>query len=126
MRDEWLDVALPLPQRRNANRGACEAEIKVFAEGAAGDLRPQVAMSRRDEAHVDGARTDAANARDFPRLEHAQKLRLRGGGELADLVQEDGTPIGRLEQPGLRVHGAREGPAFMTEKFAFEQGRRQG
>jgi hypothetical protein len=52
-----------------------------------------------DEADVDLAMLGLSDAANRPRLEHAQELRLNRQRDLADLVEEDRPPVGRLDRP---------------------------
>src|SRR6266568_2330962 len=96
-----VDLADALAQRRDDQRDAVQPEVEIAAEGAAGDLGLEVAVGGRDEAHVDGARPEPADAQHLPGLDDAQELGLGGGRQLAELVEEDGAALRGLEQPGL-------------------------
>ena len=54
-------------------------------------------MGRGDDAHVDVDGPGAAHTLEAALLEHAQHLRLGLGRHVADLVEEDGAAVGRLE-----------------------------
>src|SRR4029077_1126044 len=56
-----------------------------------------------------------------PFFEHAQELSLGGQRQLADLVEEEGPPLGQLEAPRLPAVGAGEGPLLVTEELVFEE-----
>jgi hypothetical protein len=62
-----------------------------------------------------------ANGPHFALLQHAQQLDLQRERHVADLVQEDRPAVGRLEQPLVRLHGARERAARVAEELGFEQ-----
>jgi hypothetical protein len=55
------------------------------------------------------------------RFEGAQDLRLAGGAELADLVEQQGAAVGQLELAGEGGDGAGERAAFVAEQLAFHQ-----
>ncbi len=105
--DEERDVARALAQRRQADRHDVEAVEEVFAERAGGDELLEVAVGRRDEAHVDADRLDAADALELALLQRAQELDLHLDGDLANLVEEQRAAVGELEAPGLARHRAR-------------------
>ncbi len=54
-------------------------------------------------------------------LEDAEELGLEAEGHLADLVEEDGAPLGLREEPWARRGGAGEGAAHVPEQLALEQ-----
>ena len=88
---------MPLAQRRDVHGHHGEPEVEVLAEARRGSPRGEIAVGRRDDAHVDLARARLADATDLARLDGAQELRLQLEGQLANLVEEDGAPVGRLE-----------------------------
>src|SRR5207244_7919542 len=66
-----------------------------------------------------------ADALDLAVLEHAQQLHLYAERQLADLVQEDGAAVRRLEEALAVAVGAGEGAAHVPEELALEQRRRE-
>ncbi len=81
----------------------------------------QVAIGRRDEPYVDGARAQAADACHFARLDDVQQRGLHRPGELSDFVEKRGTAIGGFDEARLGRHGARESAALMTKDLALEE-----
>ena len=59
-------------------------------------------------------------------LEHAKELGLRGPGHLADLVQEDGPSVCKLEETPPGVDSAGEGALLVPEELTFQQRLGQG
>ena len=82
------NIFLALAQRRNVDGHDVEAVIKVLAEGSLLQRGAQIAIGGGEQADInlDGAR--AAQALKFALLEHAQKLDLRDGRNVANLVEE--------------------------------------
>ena len=78
-------------------------------------------MRRGDEAHVDVLRLERAHAHHFPLLDDAEELRLQRERQLADLVEEDGAAVGRLEETGLGAIGSGEGAALVAEQLTGQQ-----
>ncbi len=66
----------------------------------------------------DGARAGGSCT---PLLEHAEELRLKPEGDLADLVQEEGAPRRQLEAPDLARDGPRERALLVAEEFALDE-----
>ena len=85
---EQFDVAWPFAQRRRHQRHDIDAVIEVGAEIVARHGLFQIAVGGADDAHIDLQRLGAADALEFALLQHAQQLGLEGGGDFADLVQE--------------------------------------
>ncbi|EDM79044.1 hypothetical protein PPSIR1_10590 [Plesiocystis pacifica SIR-1] len=114
-------VVAALAQGRELDADDVEAEVEVLAEVVGLDLFAQVAVGRRDHAHVDGHGLGVADPLDLPLLEHAQQLDLEGQGHLADLVEEDGALVGGLELADLVGHGARERALDVAEELGLDQ-----
>src|SRR5262249_9872311 len=110
-----------LAQGRDAQRDAVEAEVEVAPERPPGDLGLEIAVGGGDDADVDGARLERADAPDEPLFEDPEELDLDRHGQLAHLVAEDRAALGRLEQPGLRLLRARERSPLVAEQLALEQ-----
>src|SRR6266850_8059266 len=83
-------------------------------------------MGGGDYAHVDPSGSRLAEAAHLSLLEHAQQAALHGRTRVADLVEEQGAPIGKLEEPRSLGMGAREGAPRVTEHLALDQGLRDG
>jgi hypothetical protein len=54
-------------------------------------------------------------------MQDAQQPDLRGGGDVADLVEEDGAAVGRVEEAALIALRAREGALHVPEELGLEQ-----
>ena len=101
MIDEQRNVARPLAQRRQPDGDDVDAEVEVLAEAPRLDLVLELAVGRRDHAHVDLDRLGAADAADLALLQDAQQLRLHLAGDVADLVEEDGAALRLFEDAAL-------------------------
>jgi hypothetical protein len=119
--DEDGDVLAALAQGRHVDGEDVDAVVEVVAEAPVRDHRAQVAVGRRDDAHVylDGAR--AADAANLALLQRAQKLRLHRHVQLAYLVEEERPAVGYLEEPLLLGVRAGERALLVAEEFGFEQ-----
>ena len=96
-----------LAQRGQADRHDVEPVEEVLAERALRDELLQIAVRRRDEAHVDADRLDAADALELALLQRAEELHLHLDGDLADLVEEERAAVRELEAPRLAVRPRR-------------------
>ena len=77
-----------------------EPVVEVLAELAVGDQLLEVAVRRRDHAHVDANGLAAADALELALLQHAQQLDLHVQRHVADLVEEQRAAVGELEAAG--------------------------
>ena len=103
------------------DREDVEAVEQVFAEPAGGDGLGEIEVGGGDDAAVGQDRVGAADPLEAPVLEHAQQLGLHAERHLADLIEEQRTPLGQLEPPFLLAVGAGERPALVTEELALQQ-----
>src|SRR5205823_5985784 len=118
---EQPDVPAALAQRREPDREDTQPVVEVRAEAAFARRLPEVAVARRDHAHLDLALAVAAYRPHLAVLQHAQELRLDGGARLAHLVEEERPPVGLLEEAAPRPLGAGEGAAHVAAALALEE-----
>src|SRR5207248_9272589 len=93
--------------------------VKVLAEAPGADLGQEIAVRGGDDANV-GLDRVAAERLVLPFLQDAQELHLDGGGQLADLVEEERAGRGLREASVLLHDGARERAALVAEELALE------
>ena len=88
--------------------------------------RLEILVGGRDDPHVhlDGLR--APHTLEAALLQDAEQLHLDAVGELADLVEEDGAPVGHLEASPPLAHGAGEGSLLVPEELRLDEGLREG
>ena len=98
-----------------------QAEIKILPKFALGHGLFGVFVGGREHAHVHRRFHFAAQAPHFVVLEHAQQLRLRRRGHLADFVEQQRAAIGQLEAADAPLGRAGEGAALVAENFALHQ-----
>src|SRR5262249_57132883 len=97
---------LAVRQRRQVNVDDVQTVEEVFAEIAGPDGALKVGVGRGDDPHVDLARLRVAERGEFALLDYAQQSRLGFGRDRADLVEEDRTVVGDLEQSFFGRDGA--------------------
>ena len=124
--DEKRDVIGAVAQRRQDDRDDVESVVEVIAERAFADHRLEVAVRRRDDAHIDVYRLLATDAVELLLLQDAQELDLQVLVELSDLVEEDRAVVGELELAELAPHRTCEGAFLVAEELRFEQGAGDG
>src|SRR5437016_7795896 len=116
-----LDVVRPAAQRRQVDGADVQAVVQVVAERALPHHVGEIAVGGGDDPDVDADRVGGADALDLAVLEHAQQLHLHAERQLADLVEEDGAPVRRLEEALAVAVGAGEGAAQVPEELALEE-----
>ena len=75
-------------------------------------------MRCRDHAHIHTAGVCAAQALEFVLLQNAQYLGLQLQRHIADLIQEQGATMGRLEAADRLRDSAGESTLFVSEEFS--------
>src|SRR5208337_4173784 len=116
------NVGAPLAQRRERNGDDVEAEIEILAEGSFFVFGFEVAVGGGHDADVHSNLLIAAHGADFFLLEKARELGLHFERKFADLVEKNGSGIGRLQQAGLGTKSAGESAFLVAEQFAFDEG----
>src|SRR5207249_2113606 len=104
-------------ERRELDRDRIEAVQQVLAEAALPRVALQVAVRRRDEAHVDLLHLRGADRLDLAELQGPQQLDLQVLRQLADLVEEQRARVRRADQAGLVRRGSRERAAHVAEQL---------
>src|SRR5262249_33951304 len=120
-RGERGDVVGALAKGRDLQRDHVEAIEEVLAEAALVDELAQAAVGRGDDAHVDVKRLVAPYPLERTLLEKSQQLDLRGGGDLAHLVEEERSLVGLFEPPLAARDGSGEGAPLVPEQLALQK-----
>src|SRR4030095_3620207 len=107
---------------RDVNRNHVEPIEEVFSELPVFHAHLERAVRRGDDPQVDLDVTSPAHPPEDPLLEDAEELRLAVERHLADLVEEQGAPVGQLHQALLRRLGVGERALLVAEQLALEQG----
>ena len=81
-----------------------------------------MAVSGRDDADVGGDGPGFPHPLKLLGLQDPQELYLDGRGDVADFVQKDIAPVGRLEAALAMGVGPGEGALDVAEELAFQQG----
>src|SRR5215472_10844741 len=120
-RDEMVgeqgDVLGTLAQGWHGNGNNVQPVEQIKAEFFFANGLLKILVGRSDEADIQFERPRSANTHKFPLLQHTKQLGLDGGGHFGDLVEEHGAVLGNFEEAFLLRYGAREGAAFVSEKF---------
>ena len=118
---EQAQVVAAFAQRWHLDHDHAEPVVEVLAEATVGDHRLEVAIGGGDDAGIDGARLEPADALHDMVLQEAQELDLQRRGGRGDLVEEDRAVVALLEFADALVHRAGERSAFVPEQFAFKE-----
>ena len=119
---EQRQVFATLAQWRDAQGVDVEAVEEVGAEAAGGHLPLEVAVGGGEQADIDLAGATTAQLLHLAALQYPQQLGLHRQGQLADLVEEQGGAVGKLELAGALLAGAGKGAAHVAEELALGQG----
>ena len=95
--------------------------VEILAELPARDHLREVAVGRRDDAHVDADRLVAADALELALLQHAQQLDLGLERQLADLVEEQRAAVRQLEAALVLADRAGERALLVAEQLALDE-----
>src|SRR5262249_31176296 len=106
---------------RDRDRYHREPEVQIFAKFSRADLALEVALRGGDDAHVGRERSVSTHASELACLEDAQKLGLHVERELADLIEEHGSAVGKLEGTLSHRDGSGERTALMTKELALDE-----
>src|SRR6185436_14709505 len=95
---------------------------QVFAKTSAFDFGLKVLVGGGHQTHVHRDLAGAAQPAESLRLQNLQQLWLKLGSQVADLVQENGSPVRDLEETLLAVFGVGKGAFFVPEQLGIEKG----
>lgn len=115
------DVFAAGAQRRYGDRENMEPVIQVFAEPSCRDLVAERAVGHGDHAHVYADLARSAQAPERTLFEEAKQLGLQCQGNPGDLVEDDRTAIGELEQSLAGGLGVSESPLLVSEKLTLNE-----
>ena len=113
---------ISLPERRQSDREFVQAVIDILPEPASPHFPLEGDIRGGDDPREHLDRALAAEWLDLSLLQRAQELRLRGQGKVDDLIEEQGSPSGKLELPLLSLMGTRERALLIAKEFRLDQG----
>src|SRR6266851_6438594 len=97
---------------------------EILTERTGIDCRLQVAVRCDQHAYVDGERLTAPDAFKLPLLQHAEQGDLRLDGKVANLIEENGSTVGRFKASDAPLQRPGEGAFLMAKKLGRNQRRR--
>ena len=123
MIDEQGHIFVPVAERRDVDVDDPQAIEKILAKIARCDAFCQIAVRRRDNAHIDGrGGVMGADRVHFSGFEKPQEQRLHPQAHFSHLVEKEGPAVGHLKLPLLITVGAGEASLRVTEQFGLEEG----
>src|SRR5262249_441235 len=106
-------LSLSIAQRRQPQLGAAQAKKKILPKAQRGHVFLKVAVGSGHDPNVDGALAHVSQTRQALGLENAKQLGLSARRHIPDLVEQDRSAVGHLEETRLSSSGPREGALFM-------------
>src|SRR5262249_33666193 len=115
------NILTALPERWHRQRDDIEPVKEILPKGLAlyGIVQVSVRSGDQSNIHCEGAST--SHAFEFAFLQHAQQLRLKGGGQFPNLVQKHGAAFRHFQLSLLLRQSAGESASLVAEKLAFQQ-----
>ena len=98
-----------------------QAVVEVLAELAVFDVLLDVAVRRREHAHVDGDLLRRATASHLALLQHAQQRHLELGSQVGHLVEQHRATFGVAEDAEVALRRARERTFLVAEELALHE-----
>ena len=115
------DIAGSMPERRDLDLDHIEPIVKILPKPVIPDGLIQIHVRGGNQADIGLAGDVVSQAFEFPFLDESQKLGLNGQGQIADFVQEQGSPLAQDDPAGVIPHGTGKGPLDVPEKLAFQK-----
>jgi hypothetical protein len=119
--DEQRQIFEPVAQRRQLNGVNVETVVEVLAQSPLADRLLQRTIGCGEDAHVDWQLFACAEPENSLLFENTEQLGLHLRPHLGNLVEQEAATIRPLEASLAAPIGACKGPAFVAEKFAFDQ-----
>ena len=115
-----VTCAVAKGRERDAELG--EPRIEVAAKRARGDHRLEVLVGRGDHANLGELGGGASDPPHLARLKDAEEAPLDLEGDVADLVEEQGTAVRGLERSVATGIGPGEGAFLVAKELGFHEG----
>ena len=119
-------VFLALHECRHTDVKDLNAVVEVLAKLALVDQVPQIAMGRRNHAHVRLARPDLPHPLEGTFLDDAQQFELNQRTDITNLIEEQGPTIRRFKTTDLVTDRSCECPPDVPKQFTLQQALGQG
>jgi hypothetical protein len=118
---EQHDVATAIAKRRELDPRDRQSMEEVVAKASRLDLLIEVPPRRCEQADIDANGLHASDATKLRTLDRSEQLRLQRELEVADLVDEERSLMGLLEDALSLSDSSGEGAAFVPEELALDE-----
>src|SRR5713101_3760604 len=117
-----MEDVISLPEGRQGDPEFVQTVTAILAEPASPHLTLEGDIGGGDDPRGHSDRLLAAERLDLSFLQRTQELRLRGEGQVDDLIEEKASACGQLELPFLSLMRPRERALLITEELRLDQG----
>ncbi len=122
MLNNQSDVIFALPKWRTNHWKHIDPEKQILSERSFSNHCLQVPVGGGNDTHINGNGPVVPHPLDHLFLQDPQQLNLDRQGDIPDLIQKQGTLVGRLK-PADAVRGCPGiGTFYMAEQFTFQNG----
>ena len=125
MAREGEEIVAPFAQGRELNRKDAEPMVEILAELPGFDGFFEVTIRRGNDVKVDLAVARSADGADRATLDGIEELGLQRELHMSDFVEEDGPPVGGLEEAPLVAACVGKRALDVSEKLGFDEVFRQ-
>src|SRR3990172_11638427 len=115
MLDQKGNVLFSLPKGGQFDIDHLQSIVKVFAKLNSLDKGFDVPVRCRDNHYIDRVRIRISKRPDLSLLDHPEQFCLEGIGQLRDLIQKEGPPMGLKYKTLFVGPGIREGALLISE-----------
>src|SRR5690554_1728486 len=123
--DERKEILDAFAKRRHAKARLLESGEKIAAEALLLNEPFEIAMGRRDDAHIDFLGARPAKGKDLALLKYAKELGLCLEGHIADLIEEERSAVCGTDEALAIPIGTCIRSALDSEELGFDEVWRQ-
>src|SRR2546430_858667 len=117
-----VEDVISLPEGRQGDPEFVQTVVDILAEPASPHLSLERDIGGGDDPRGHSDRPFAAERLDLSFLQDTQELRLRGEGQVDDLIEEKASALCQLELPFLSLMRPRERALLVAEELRLDQG----
>ncbi len=115
------DILQPFPERRKPDRKDVEAVEEILPEALVLHHGGEVPVRRRDEPDIGPQGGDSPDPPVDVGFKETEEFGLEGERQFPDLVQEESSAGGRLDQARLSRMGSGESPLLVAKELALDE-----
>ena len=122
MLTQQQNVLCSFAQGRQMDFDGIDAVQQILPETPVFNHFVQGHIGCRNHPHIDGACLIGTHPGDYAVLQRRKQFSLQSGGEVADFIQKNSTPVGCFKTPGSVVARISKSTFDVAKKFTFKQG----